>query len=321
MSVYTAVEESEMREFLAGFAQGELVAFRGIREGIENTNYFVTTERGRWVLTLFEILPFEALPWYLELMACLAGEGVPVARPMASRSGEMLHRLKGKPAVLFERLAGASDLMPDARHCEALGAALGKTHRVAMDYRPLRQNDYGMAWMERLGGELAPFLPSDEAALLESELSWQAGLALRGLPRGVIHGDLFRDNVLFDGGRVSALLDWYNAGHDALLRDLAITLNDWCHREDGGLDPARTRALLQGYHRQRPLVTGEGEGLPAMLRAGALRFWLSRLRDRHFPREGALTFQKDPDWFRRMLELRRVEAKRVRHCLEAATGG
>jgi homoserine kinase type II len=140
-------------------------------------------------------------------------------------------------------------------------------------------------------------------------LEWQGSLAVQHLPRGVIHGDLFRDNVLFEGGEVSGLLDWYNAGHDLLLLDLAITLNDWCHQDDGSLDLARSRALLRGYGRERPLAKREAEMLPAMLRAGALRFWLSRLRDRHFPRDGAMTFQKDPEWFRRMLLLRREEGE------------
>lgn len=310
MSVFTTVTADELRLWLRDYDVGPLQDLQGISAGIENTNYFVTTGGGRWVLTLFEKLKPHELPFYLNLMAHLAERGVPSAHPVARRGGGYLGALNGKPAALVARLEGRDVSDPSEAQCAAVGAVLAKLHLAGQSYPATMDNPRGARWWTAVLPEILPFVAQAEADLLQSEIAFQAGQGRGGLPRGAIHADLFRDNVLFSGDTVAGVIDFYFACTDALLYDVAITVNDWCSNAGGVLDGARTRALLDAYAAVRPFTAAEHGAWPVMLRAGALRFWVSRLYDLHLPRAGELTHAKDPAHFRRILELRIHEASR-----------
>lgn len=306
MSVYTRIEQRELEEYLTFYTLGSLVEFSGISAGIENTNYFVTTSHGKFVLTLFESTPTEHLPYFLELMAFSAEHGVPSAHPLADNSGHYLRTLKGRPAALVRRLEGSNVEQPTTAHCTAVGAALGHLHAVGQSFTGQRENDRGPAWRTATAAKLMPCLSADDAALLHDELAFQSRYADIRAPRGVIHADLFRDNVLFVGDTLTGMIDFYYACDDFLLYDLAVTVNDWCNRENGAPDSAQLNALLSAYAGKRQLQPGEADAWPTLLRAAALRFWLSRLHDLHFPRKGEITHTKNPDVFRRILCARRT---------------
>lgn len=303
MSVYTAIDSEQLEAFLADYAVGELEGFRGIAAGITNTNYFVDTTLGHWVLTIFERLTTTELPYFLDLMDHLAAQGVPSAHPVAQRKGGFLAELAGKPATLVYRLNGASVDKPTVEQCRNLGSVVAELHRAAESYKGKRKTDRGLAWAratrERLGGKL----DAESLALLDEELAYQAEMqdTFKTLPRGIVHADLFRDNVLFDNDHVSGLIDFYFACNDALLFDLAVIYNDWCLTDALAGREAHWTAIAQAYHRRRPLTDAEHEAWPAVLRAAALRFWVSRLDDWHFPRDGDVTHQKDPAPFRETL--------------------
>jgi homoserine kinase type II len=301
MSVYTPVSREQLEAFLSLYDQGRLIDFCGINAGIENSNFFVTTERGEFVLTLFEKLAAFELPFFLNLTAHLAERGVPSAHPIADRSGGFLQRLNGKPASLVRRLSGESPLVPSVEHCGAVGHALARLHLAAQDYSGHRDNDRGYAWWLAVREVLHSFLGEDDARLLDAELKFQNRDRHRNLPSGVIHADLFRDNAMFVGDELTGIIDFYYACNDVLLYDLAITTNDWCSNIDGGLDHLKSGALLKAYDAERRLESPERRAWPTLLRAAALRFWLSRLYDKHFPRPGQITHVKDPDVFKNIL--------------------
>ncbi len=301
MSVYTTVTEGELSTWLGDYSLGQLLELKGIASGIENTNYFVTTSNGRFVLTLFEKLTADELPFYLNLMAHLARHGIPCPAPVANRQNQFLGVLKNKPACIVSRLEGKSVAEPNAVHCEAIGEMLGQMHIAGMSFSQMMPNPRGASWRSATSPMVLPFLSEAQAGLLEGEVARHANDNLLSLPQGVIHADLFRDNVLMQGDRIGGLIDFYFACTDALLYDVAITVNDWCMQADSTLDPGRTRALLGGYHRVRPFEPVERDAWPSMLRLAALRFWLSRLFDLHLPRDGDLTHAHDPGHFERIL--------------------
>jgi homoserine kinase type II len=309
MSVFTKVSHTELREFLKQYPVGELIGFQGIGEGVENTNYFVDTADGRWVLTLFERLNYDDLPFFLGLMEHLAAHGFPSAMPLHVRGGGTLTTLNGKPAALVRRLTGQSVLFPDLEQCVHVGRALADLHVIGASYGVPCGNSRGSRWREDTGRLLAARVAdADIRALIEDELATQARLDLAGLPQGVIHADLFRDNVLFVEERLTGVIDFYYACNDALLYDLAVTLNDWCFDTDGALNPARWQALVAAYRARRELTDAECAAWPLVLRAAALRFWLSRLYDWTFPREGDVVHVKDPEQYRRSLGHHREHA-------------
>lgn len=304
MSVYTSVSHAQLSAWLRAYAIGELVTLEGIPQGIENTNYFVTTVTGSYVLTLFEKLRPEELLFYLGLMTHLTDRGIPAPKPIANRDGDVLAQLCGRPAILVPRLAGRDIETPSVAHCEAVGEMLARMHVAGMAYADTMPNPRGLPWWRGAALEVAPHLTDTDVAMLEEELRFQSLYRLEDLPRGAIHADLFRDNVLFDESRIGGVIDFYFACTDALLYDLAITVNDWCIEPDLALNSHRTSALLDAYRRHRPTTALERGAWPTMLRAAALRFWVSRLFDLYCPRPGELTFAKDPEHFRRMLVLR-----------------
>ena len=305
MSVYTTIEENELKSFLSNYDVGELVDYQGISDGIENTNYFVNTDRGRFVLTIFEQHTFEEMQYYLNLMHHLADHEVPSANPVADRQGQYLSHFKDKPIALVERLKGGSIIETTVDHCQQLGTAMGKMHTAGLGYDSRQPNPRGPAWCQHTAQEVIEKLATDDQAVLDNEVHFQKEKRHADLPRGVIHADLFRDNALWakdgDHDAFSGIIDFYYSCDDVLLYDLAVTANDWCLNEDFSLNQEKVTALLTHYHVFRPLTDNEQQYWPAMLRAGALRFWLSRLYDKHFPRGGELVHTKNPDEFKAIL--------------------
>ena len=302
MAVFTSVSEAELNAWLGDYSLGQLLELQAIASGIENTNYFVTTSNGRFVLTLFEKLSADELPFYLNLMAHLARHGIPCPCPVANRRNQFLGELNGKPACIVSRLSGKSTTAPNIAQCAAIGAMLGQMHIAGQSFSQIMPNPRGAAWRTATAPQMRPFLDAEQAELLDSEIALHARQNWAALPQGVIHADLFRDNVLLEENRVGGLIDFYFACSDALLYDVAITVNDWCMDADGTLDAARAQAFLRAYHAVRPLLDSECEAWPLMLRVAALRFWLSRLFDLHLPRDGELIHAHDPRHFERILK-------------------
>jgi len=309
MAVFTEVTTDAAQALMGELGLGELRELRGIEGGIENTNYFATTSEGDYVLTLFERLTHEQLPFYLYLMKHLAQRGIPVPDPQANRSGDILQTVCGKPAAVVNRLRGKSQLSPGPAHCAQVGAMLARMHLAGRDFNRAQPNLRGLPWWNDTVPVVLPYLDAPQAALLSAELAFQnhvaAGAHYTALPRGPVHADLFRDNVMFDGETLTGFFDFYFAGVDSWLFDLAVCLNDWCvDLADGAHDEARARSLLDAYGAVRPLSAAERRLLPAMARAGALRFWISRLWDYHLPREASMLKPHDPAHFERVLRQR-----------------
>ena len=310
MAVFTAVSFDQASRFVGGLCVGDVVSLSPCSGGIENTNYFVDTTEGRYVLTLFERLTAAELPFYLQLMKHLATRGMPVPGPQADASGAILFELAGRPAALVDRLPGEHHLAPDAADCASLGTMLAGLHLAGADFTLDQPNLRGLAWWEATVPTVLPHLTADRAALMADELAWQRHLAqtpaFAMLPRGAIHGDLFRDNVMFTGKMLAGVFDFYFAGVDTYLFDLAVALNDWCiDLESGRLVEERAEALVRSYESVRPLETAELRLVPALMRAAAFRFWVSRSWDLHLPRDAVMLTAHDPDHFERVLVQRR----------------
>ncbi len=306
MSVYTNIERQELEAFLKNYSLGALIDFQGINAGVENTNYFVSTENGEFVLTIFEEIGFEALPYYLALMAHLSNHGMPTAHPIADLEGDYVRRLKEKPAAIVRRLEGKNVLTPTSAHCAAVGHALAQVHIVGKSFNGVLENPRGVAWAQHTADRVLHQLSNETWQLLKKEISYRQQPLPKNLPRGVIHADLFRDNVMFIGQALTGIIDFYYACNDYLLYDLAITVNDWCSLDGGELDMNLYTALVDAYRTEREFHQQEYDVWEYMLRAAALRFWLSRLRDQIFPKDGEITHIKDPDSFKKIL-LARIE--------------
>lgn len=309
MSVFTSVSVQQLQAWLQGYAIGELVELKGISSGITNTNYFVTTSQSKYVLTLFEHNTLAELPYFIDLMSHLATHGVPCPKPIPDKAGVSLHMLNGKPATLISCLKGRDIEAPNIAQCAEVGAVLARMHIAgqSFDAQTNHQNNHnprGTDWRIKTAQQVMQHLADDDRHLLESEVAFQATLNLTELPMGVIHADLFRDNVLFDGDKIGGLIDFYYACHDVLAYDLAIAVNDWCVQDDGSLDAPRLNAMLQAYQAVRPLNQAEKGAWASLLRIAALRFWLSRLYDQIYPQSGELTHAKDPNHFKKILKLR-----------------
>ena len=318
MAVFTALSRADVDAFLTLFSLGELVDLRGIHTGIENTNYFVTTDRGRYVLTVFERLSEKQLPFYLQLMRHLARKGLPVPEPQPTRSGALLAGLRGKPAALVTRLRGIATTDPTPAHCALVGTFLARMHLAGQDFEPFQPHLRGIGWWKAVVPKLEPHVPDEMVHVLAEELIFQDSFfrsaRFEKLPAGPIHADLFRDNVLLvrdDQGAdtIGGVIDFYFAGCSIWLFDLAVTVNDWCIAQStGAFEPERAQALLDAYHAVRPLTEEEHECWRTSLRAAALRFWISRLYDYYLPRPAHLLTPHDPAHFERILKRRIADA-------------
>jgi homoserine kinase type II len=309
MAVFTPVSLDDLSLWARQFPIGAVRSIRGIASGIENSNFFIGTDTGEYVLTLFEKLDFDQLPFYLNLMRHLAERGVLVPHPVANGEGEILHTLAGKPAAIVTKLEGACQMAPRPAHCAEVGAMLARMHLAAADFPQRQPNLRGIDWWRETAPRVMAHLSAPQQAMLQAELAHQEAFvrspAAAGLPAGPVHADLFRNNVMFDGDRLSGFFDFYFAGNDTWLFDVAVTVNDWCIDLDSGeLDAARVRALLDAYRSVRAFTPGEHDAWQTMLRAGALRFWLSRLYDFFMPRDAEMLTPHDPGHFERILRLR-----------------
>jgi len=313
MAVFTEVSEPQAAELMQTLNLGTLTGLRGIQGGIENTNYFATTDKGEYVLTLFERLNFKQLPFYLHFMKHLAERGIPVPDPAPNRNGDILHSLNGKPAAVVNKLEGKSQLAPMNVHCAGVGGMLARMHLAGADYNRSQPNLRGLPWWNETVPVVLPYLTLDQAALIRSELAFQnhtaASSAYAALPRGPVHADLFRDNVMFNDEHLTGFFDFYFAGVDTWLFDLAVCLNDWCvDLRSGRHEAERAKAMIDAYQQVRILSSAERQMLPAMMRAGALRFWISRLWDFHLPREASMLMPHDPSHFERIVRERVAHA-------------
>lgn len=311
MAVYTRVERPDLQALLAHYAIGELEDFRGIAAGVTNTNYFVDTTLGRWVLTLFEGLDANQLPFFMQLMDHLAAHGIPGAHPVTRDDGGFLSEVKGRPAALVYRLPGTSITTPTTRHCASLGGMVAAMHRAVRSFNDSQANSRDLAWITDARDQLSGALDTRISDLLDDEIAFQlecSDTLYSGLPEAVIHADLFRDNILFDNDRVCGVIDFYFACHDYLLFDLAVICNDWAFDTGQRYAPQRWQAFVETYERRRELTPAEHAAWPAMLRAAALRFWVSRLMDYHFPTDGDVTHVHDPTPFERLLRCHRDNA-------------
>lgn len=308
MSVFTTLNVEEVRTWLRDFAIGEIVDLRGIAAGITNTNYFVVTESARYVLTIFEKNKLEELPYFVALMTHLARHGVPCPTPITDKNGVALHLLKGKPALMVSCLTGKDVATPNLAQVREVALTLAKLHVVGESFEQASLNQRGQAWFAASTQKVLPKLKPQEKVLLQSELAYQQALDTSQLPHGVIHGDLFRDNVLFDGDTLGGFIDFYYACNDVLAYDVAIAVNEWCLHHNGAdlgsIDDEKVDVFLSAYQSVRPFSAQELTYWPAMLRRAALRFWLSRLYDFHFPQAGELTHAKDPNHFKSILQAR-----------------
>lgn len=309
MSVFTPVSIAQLQAWLQDYAIGELVDLKGISAGITNTNYFVTTTKAKYVLTIFEQNSMAELPYFIDLMSHLAEHGIACPRPIADKKGNCLHLLNDKPATLVSCLVGQDVETPTITHCSEVGSVLAKMHLAGQSFEaqyPQHKsyNQRGLDWRISTAQKVMPHLPADEQQLLQQTMDYQTLFNTSKLPKGVIHADLFRDNVLFDDNKLGGIIDFYYACHDVLAYDLAIAVNDWCVHADGSLDTLRLNAMLNAYQTVRPLSNAEKKAWTGLLRIAALRFWLSRLHDQIFPHEGELTHAKDPNHFKKILQLR-----------------
>lgn len=309
MAVFTPVSLADLSSWLVDFPLGEAIDICGISSGIENSNFFITTERGEYVLTVFEKLNFEQLPFYVNLMRHLAERGVSVPAPIPNKRGEIINTLHGKPATIVTKLNGACQLAPQPVHCAAVGDMLAKMHLAAQDFEIKQPNLRGLDWWVETEPVVRPYLDAEKGALLHDEIVFQEAFAISStysrLARGPVHADLFRNNVMFNGDQLTGFFDFYFAGWDTWLFDVAVTVNDWCINLDtGAFDMARVRAMLDAYHAVRPFTLDEQAAWPVMLRAGALRFWISRLYDFYLPRDAEMLTPHDPGHFERILRER-----------------
>ncbi|PCH83216.1 MAG: homoserine kinase [Piscirickettsiaceae bacterium] len=305
MSVYTVVNHDQLVTHLQQYPLGDLISFQGISSGIENTNYFVTTTTGEYVLTLFEELKAEELPYFLKLMVCVSDSCVPSARPIADNHHNLLTTLNGKPAAFVEKLEGSDIEEPNTIQCSVLGRTMAQLHLAVKPLDSYQENSRGAVWRQQAAELLIPLVDKESADIIQDELKIQSSYNHLDIPKGIIHADLFRDNALFSGDELSGIIDFYYACNDYWMYDIAVAVNDWCIGDGGLLDRTLFEAFIEAYQTIRPFTAEEISHWPVIIRAAAFRFWLSRLRDVHFPKEGEMTHLKKPDAMKTILIARR----------------
>jgi homoserine kinase type II len=303
MSVYTSVNIKELKIWLQDYAFDNLTDYQGIKSGITNTNYFLMTAHDRFVLTLFEKNTIEDLPYFVDLMSHLATHSFLCPKPILKKNGIALSILKNKPALIVTCLKGKEVTNPEVNHCKAVGKSLAELHVKSANFVAQHQNTRDLSWIKKTAETLFNELPQDESKLLKEEILYQEKQNYK-LPKSTIHGDLFKDNVLFLNDEVSGFIDFYYACTDYLILDVAIAVNDWCVNSDGSFDESRLNAFLDAYKKIRSFNDNEDRAWNDVLRLASLRFWVSRLNDFYHAEEGELTFIKDPDHFKKILKKR-----------------
>ena len=304
MSVYTTVDSEQLDHFLERYVLGKSRTLRPIVAGITNTNYFLDTDAGEFILTLYEHHSDDELDYILGLQQHLAAQSVYCASPMLDRRGGFYSSLNQRPAAIIHRVDGAVVSSPGANHCAAIGAELARFHRAGLGFDVKRPNPRGLDWMMAACDMLDQQLEAEDRQLVEACLLDYRNSSFEGLPEGAIHADLFHDNALFNDEGLSGIIDFDYACNDLFAFDIAVLLNDWCIDADGELNPSLLDATLEAYCEFRPMSEAELDCMSLMLRFAALRFWLSRLYDKTFPLSGELTTIKSPDAFRHQLVLR-----------------
>jgi len=304
MSVYTSINHQQVQEFLNLYSLGRLIEYSGIQAGIENTNYRVTSSQGDFILTIFESLTAQELPCYLNLLNHLSSADFPAPSPQRCIHNKFINILSGKPAALFNCLPGQSIEVTSTSDCSEIGKYLANLHILSQSSGFKKPNSKNIVACQQVFEQVDPFLSKPDKELLNSELQFQLNYLLPTLPSGIIHADLFKDNVLFKQHKISGILDFYNACNDFYLLDIAVTCNDWCV-DNNKVNQQKINSLLSGYQKIRKLNKDEQTHLTFFLRRAALRFWLSRLEHQLEPKQGELTLQKDPLVFRSILEQHR----------------
>jgi homoserine kinase type II len=309
VAVYTDIAEQDLEAFLAGFDVGRPIIFKGIAEGVENSNFLLETDTGRFILTVYERrVRRDELPFFLDLLSWLAARGFPSATPIPDRQGRTLGSLKGKPAALVTFLPGLSVRRPDVARCREAGEGLAWLHQAAEGFSGRRANDLGQGAWNRFFAPLAPAadaLKPGLAAVIQSDLAELEAQWPRDLPDGIVHADYFPDNVFFLDSRFAGAIDFYFAAWDALAYDLGVALNAWCFEPDGGFNVTKAGAFLSGYRRRRELGEAEVAALPVLARGAAMRFFLTRLADWGATPPGSLVRPKDPLEYERKLAIHR----------------
>ncbi len=304
MSVYTSICSTQLEKLLKDYPLGKLISFDGIENGIENTNYRIKTSRGYFILTLFEELTVAELKPVFALLDYLHSCGLSVPRPQSNNRSNTLHTFNGKTTAFFNHLSGLSIEIPSLSQCYEVGLQLARLHVYGCQYNFQRCNNKDLKGCRSLFLKLKPYLKQSDINKISAELAFQQQYANVKLPKGVIHADLFRDNILFANEKISGILDFYNSCHDYLLLDIAITINDWCI-DNATVNCQKTECFLLGYQSVRNIEPLEKKLLPIFLRRASLRFWLSRLGHQIFPKTGDITQQKDPSLFECLLDQHR----------------
>ena len=306
MSVYTSISDTEFSEILKTYSLGDFIASQGIQAGIENTNYFVSTTTGEYIFTLFEKINEQELKLYLSLLQELSIAGIACPQPQTNFNKQTIGHIKNKPFTLVTRLNGKNLTSANAEQCKAIAIELAKLHTTPLSISnssdKLLKNRRGKRWREKTANQLLNKLPPSDSKLLSAEIAFQHSFDDSRLPKGIIHADLFKDNALFENGKLSGIIDFYDACYDTYLYDIAITINAWCTDTKGELIEPLVNAFLQGYQSIRPLTEEEKEAWSMLLRIAAMRFWLSRLEDSQTQRQGDLTHCKNPKEYQHILQ-------------------
>ena len=301
MAVYTSINSSDLNDWIEKFNFKDLVNFKGISSGVTNSNYLIQMVHSNYILTIFEHNNIEELPFYIDLMTYLAKENFLCPRPIENKNGQALGLLKEKPALMVSFLDGKEKAIRSPKSCYLVGQYLAKLHLIANNFSQLNKNTRGLDWMSDMYLNLKKYLSLEDQGILELEINYHKEMDKVELPEGIIHGDLFKDNVLFLNDKVSGFIDFYYACNEKFIYDIAIAINDWCIDQDGQINKSMFLEFIKGYRSERKLTDNEQEYLNVALRLAALRFWLSRLEDFYNAKEGKITSIKDPKNFKDIL--------------------
>jgi len=301
MAVYTSINSNDLCEWFKEFNFKNLIDFKGISSGVTNSNFVIFMPDSKYILTIFEHNDIEELPFYVDLMTYLSKNSFLCPRPIENNSGQALALLKEKPALMVSFLDGKEIAIRHSRSCYSVGQYLARLHLATNNFPQSNKNTRGLDWMSVMDLNLKKYLSIEDQKIIELEINYHKEIDKVELPEGIIHGDLFMDNVLFLNGKVSGFIDFYYACNERFIYDIAIAINDWCIDKDGKINKLMYIEFIKGYQSERELTANEQDYMNVALRLAALRFWLSRLEDFHNMKEGEITSIKDPNHFKNIL--------------------